>query len=158
MEGCFTFQWRGCVSDVGFIFKWGGGGHQFWWGSLEKNCRMGERCPNFGKPWTYLACCRGPGCTSHFAFWIYLELVSASLDAIKHIGVELSFQINLFTWCFYFKLFICPPDVQKPKCCRGFTPLNPHQGSNISSTLKPRPAFYVWKLNHWKWSLVKLLG
>ena len=27
MEECFTFQWRGCVSDVGFIFKWGGGGH-----------------------------------------------------------------------------------------------------------------------------------
>ena len=48
------------------IVGWGGGG-----------------CPNFGKPWTHLACCRGPGCTSHFAFLIYLELVSASLDAIK---------------------------------------------------------------------------
>ena len=25
MKGYFTFQWRGCISDGGFIFKWGGG-------------------------------------------------------------------------------------------------------------------------------------
>ena len=35
---------------------------------------------------------------------------------------------------FYFKLFICPPDVKRPKSFRGFIYfVNPHQGSGINT-------------------------
>ena len=40
-------------------------------GGIQKNRRMGGgegRCTHYGKPWPHLACCSGPGYTSHFAF------------------------------------------------------------------------------------------
>ena len=42
MEGCFMFQWGGhCFSDGGAPH----GGHQFWWGGFEKNCKIGGGVP-----------------------------------------------------------------------------------------------------------------
>ena len=42
---------------------------------------------------------------------------------LKHIDVELAF-INLLGF-FNFKLFVCPPDVKRPRFLRGFTPWTP---------------------------------
>ena len=45
MEGCFMFQWGG----GGLFLRWGAsflsGGHQFWGGGVEKNCKKGGAPP-----------------------------------------------------------------------------------------------------------------
>ena len=54
---------------------------------------------------------------------------------------------------FSFKLFICPPDVKKPKFFRDFTPWTPTKAPpwtrcRAYSTLRPSPAFCnIWKSN-----------
>ena len=41
---------------------------------------------------------------------------------LKHVGIELAFKkINLQSF-FYFKLFLCPTDVKRPKLFSDFTP------------------------------------
>ena len=60
-------------------------------------------------------------------------------------------QINL--GFFYFKLFICPPDVKRPKSFRYFTPWIPSRTPpwtrwGVYSTSRPWPVFYnIHKLN-----------
>ena len=41
---------------------------------------------------------------------------------LKHIDTELAYKINYLTKFLLFKLFICPPDVKRPKYFRSFTP------------------------------------
>ena len=48
-----------------------------------------------------------------------------------YFGTELAFKIITLQSFFYFKLFICPPDVKRSKYFRSFYPENPQQGSTI---------------------------
>ena len=63
-------------------------------------------------------------------------------------------QNTLAYYCsFYFKLFICPPDVKGQKFSRGFTPWTPNKAPlwtfcRAYSTLRPLPEFCnIQKLN-----------
>ena len=68
------------------------------------------------------------------------------LFILKHIGNLHSEYISLLGF-FYFKLFICPPNVKRPKYFRDFTPWNPTRALSCTSrhlTAPQRPplAFY----------------
>ena len=75
-----------------------------------------------------------------FIFQGFIQAILMSIRQHKKLNLHKilfwSFLALKLRWkyFFYFKLFICPPDVKRPKSFRGFIYfVNPHQGSAINT-------------------------
>ena len=113
-------------------------------------------------------------------FFHSINIIGLLYLIMTHLLILIKFSSSIFI-CYlqgflYFKLFVCPPDVKKPKIFQGFYPLNHHQGSTKTQLLNlKQPQIHTCILQWFKeclswnktfensifvqeWTLVKLLG